>query len=748
MTDHHHLVRGLIFLLLIFVVLPLGIAQEGSDWSKWKYDKEKYVYRNGILTLPRDNTAGEAVIAYDYAGVGEETTWQLHCMWTRRPTSRNYFYWYLFTLADESEMRRYYVAPVDSGKGVALMREREERSSHSKRVDRLTTIALRSSLLDWEDLYIRVSKVQGQFTLQVTYGDGQSTVAEPYILEDQGRVIPRMILQAVYTKKVKEYMQWQLPTVTVGAAKAAEFKVTEVRELKQNLLEIVMDQPVETDELSVAKINGSVVAIRKSERRESIILHFPEGFKPGVEYSLELTRLKDVWGVRGDLSFKITGEEEQGDPITEIPAGVWITEVMSDPPAEGSLAGAKYIEIANFSGESIELSDFRLLYRSTKRYLPGYTLPHGAFFVLYDKEPGVLPEGVIHYSVMEGFPALSGSYDLALLPSTSTRYVDKVSITSHSYGYGFVKGGASMERITFGARDELWMRARAKEGGTPGKPSGIRAPRPVVPGKLIINELMLSPGAGGEKYLELHNLSSEPIELGDLYFAYRNATEGDYSYKYVIPGASRMIAPGGYAVITPFPRTLTRKFREVDPTTLIEYVDFPSFSSTYTEIEIRAHIDNSVVDRVIYRRQYLGEESKYRTGYALERRGGQSDGTQESAWFRASEASGGGTPGRANSIGEDPSAGVGGTWPEGSSIDYETMVALCGEYAGLCSLRVYDLLGHTILSLRGTQAVSAILSVSSGASALPSGLYIVVIKFGGEGVTHEVTYSDKWLIGW
>ncbi len=427
--------------------------------------------------------------------------------------------------------------------------------------------------------------------------------------------------------------------------------------------------------------------------------------------------------------------------------GLYISEIMADPPGEGDLEGLKYIELYNASEHILSLSHYRLLYKSTVYALPETELPPDAYLVLLsveDVSSGTIPSAV----GMEKFPALSGSFSLKLIEQVSGEEVDVVRFSGKLYGQGYGRGGASVERLAFSGTDDYWCRSQSRRKGTPGSASGMRHPVEVHPSTVIINELMLSPSAGGEKYIELHNKSNQPIALEDLYLRYSNHPDGDRT-PWLLVTMPVKIAPGGYVVLTPFPETLVRLYPgSVDATVLVERIDFPSISATYSEIELCAHLDDKVIDRAVYRRQYLGDTSGERTGYALERISPSTDGGQRSSWRRALKDSGGGTPGRVNSVhgyvphGDEEAE----AWPADPEMDLRTMLRMSRLHPDRLSLDVYALSGQSYLRASGSRALVHLDELLEGASCWNTAVYIVSVRIAGEGELHDLYYRAKWLL--
>lgn len=214
--------------------------------------------------------------------------------------------------------------------------------------------------------------------------------------------------------------------------------------------------------------------------------------------------------------------------------------------------------------------------------------------------------------------------------------------------------------------------------------------------------------------------------------------------------SDHLIPAHGYVVLTPYPEALPRLYKDVPTDVLIERIDFPSLSPTYTEISLHAHATDEVIDKVIYRRQHLGSSTKDRNGFALERRLPTLDGTKESAWRRALKESKGGTPGRVNSVHDLPPLSEEeedsfDEWPEDPNLDYTQLERYAPHYADRLVMEVFSLLGQPLVIERGTPCLHLIEDFRQGRLPWDTRLYIISIRIKGSDKQHDLHYKGKWL---
>ena len=189
---------------------------------------------------------------------------------------------------------------------------------------------------------------------------------------------------------------------------------------------------------------------------------------------------------------------------------LYISEIMASTPDKGPFEGFKYIELYNPQDTPVSLHTFILRYKNTSYTLPEVSVPPRSYVTLFaDGDTAV--ETLEHSVRMAKFPALSGTFVLQLIGAVSGQVVDRVKFGHKLYGYGFEKGKASVERLSFSGHNDQWRRSDDPRGGTPSEPTKMKPASPVVPNALIINEILLSPPSTGEKYIELHNTTDTPI---------------------------------------------------------------------------------------------------------------------------------------------------------------------------------------------------------------------------------------------
>lgn len=740
----------LLFLLLLLLLPQFAHAQEG-----WTGNVEEFFIEDGIARHQNNGKSGSAVIYKDFTSEASGSfTWGLGFVFIDYPTNSNTFEVTLFS-QEAGNFRYYYkVVPTRNNTSIGLVKETYEKVSSSESRKLSSTI-----LTSWQNNsgHQLWKKVQVEVDYHATKGlrfrlfSPVSGLRQGEWVElSEGQPQWMMSLRTKFTSKKKLNYAYILPAIIQDNTGTEEEKlhIEEQWAEQSGRVHLKLSGPVSIREATVT-CDGFQPTLYSGDKAEDIVINLGATFMPGNSYHFEIKNLIDRNGTHVDLSFQIDIESIQpGTTIT--PEGIFITEVMASPPDDGPLQGTKYIELYNNTGAQQNLALYTLYYGKTKYPLPNIVLAHGAFAILY-LESNPYPTRVATLAPMPEFPALSGSFKLRLVGSDNKTY-DEVNFNSQIYGEGVPKGKASIERV--GYKPDLWRRSTNPKGGTPGLPTTLQPFKDVAPKSIVINELLLSPPTTGEKYIELFNASTQVVNLADLYLTYRNKEESITSTSWLLVPNDYLLEPNSYVVLTPYPDALARLYPEHDSHTFVERIDFPSFSTTYSEVALRAHTNGGIVDQAIYRRQWLGDTSNDRTGFSLERLSPSADGTRKESWQRA-QANGtnkntGGTPGRPNSakgtLLPNGDNHIAAEWPDDPILTYEQVDPLLQAYAALATLTIYSINGDLLMTSQGEEISNTLQSIRIGNLPFPSMLMVLVLQFQHpEKEPSNLFYRAVWL---
>lgn len=717
------MLAGLAFLTF----LSLGFAQEG-----WSGDIDLFSLENGRLTLTPLVQGGEqAEIHRSYElRSGVPVAWTMECHYDRRPSRYNTFALDLFSMHTETGLETYTLCPDPKGLEVRLVRTLSPANGTGKE-----EVLLRHPLISpdeaWQRVALRVVyDGERQMTLSMLSPEGGVRHADVAVQLD-GRPQGVLSLRVKFTSGRMNSTFWTEPTFRSPYRSLGQIRLLRSALRRDGTISLYLNQPVDLSR-AVTLVGGRETRVAYGETLSEVILPVssPSGSGP---MEVRISGMETLDGPVGEWQTSIK-RLSAGDR-----SGLIISEIMIDPPTVGPLARVPYVEIANRGTAPVDLGRVLLRCRTTAYDLPPVTLPPGGYVVLHSSQYK-LPQESAHTLPMDHFPSMSGSFVLSL-EGRDGQSIDRVVVDDQLREPGLQREGHSIERVE--SDPPQWRYSTAPMGGTPGAPSLMRPYDTLAMGALVVSELMLSPESVGEKYIELYNTSSHPIELEGVYMSFRNSPDGSYSAWPLVVSPYTLSAKS-YAVLTPYPPALERLYPLCDPSTLVERIDFPSISPTYSEISLIARADRTTIDQVVYRRQWLGGTAADRTRHSLERVSPHADGTKKSAWRRASDASRGGTPGRPNSSSTEN--GSAGTWPDDPRLSYEQMMALLPLYGELATLELFTLDGQQIYRKEGGEVRPFIAKLQDGKAPLPTLIVVVRVTFTPpDPDLLPLTYSGNWV---
>lgn len=719
--------------------------------TDWRGDLEEFQIEEGIVSHRDNGNGGKATIYKDYtAEASGRFTWSLGFMFRDLPTSGNRFELTLFSQSVGSYSYYYRVVPTQDSRSIGLVMDIYEKSSASdvRLLFRqyLTIFMVQSVFLFWSQLQMEIDYDEQKGIRASLFSSITGLQQSEWIKLREGFPRWRMSLETRFSAKKKLLYRYQLPTIVQSDHKKEQEEIHLINQEVDpiGLIKLNLTGPVSIHEAKVT-CDGFQPIIQPGDNPRQVIIHLGVPFKSATRYDFKVVGLVDKWGNKVTLNFTVNIVSVDDGSVT-IPEGIFITEVMAAPPTDGSLNGIKYIELFNNSGKPINLALLTLLYGKTKYEIPNMVLADKAFGVLY-LESDPYPTRVATLVPMTRFPALSGSFKLSLI-DIEDKVLDKVNFNSQIYGEGTTKAGASVERVAY--QPDLWRRSINPSGGTPGLPTMMRPYKRVAPATVVINELLLSPPTTGEKFIELYNPTNEPINLANLYLAYSNKEESNTSTSWLLVRDDYLLQPHAYVVLCPFPEALERLYPVSDPTTFVERIDFPSISTTYSEVSLHAHATKEAIDRVVYRRQWLGDESHDRSGYSLERISPSHDGTLRSSWRRASangiQKGSGATPGVANSNGTHAKSAVEVMdWPDHPTLSYQSIEPMLNSFAPFATLTLYSVTGDLLMQVKEKDIYPTLLRLKRSELSLPSLLLVVDLQFHHpDKEPSTVSYRSVW----
>lgn len=530
--------------------------------------------------------------------------------------------------------------------------------------------------------------------------------------------------------------------------------------ITQNSLRFTFDSPVEIGE-AVFTISGIGDAYRKSyvdeKTRMEVNTLFSGEMEIGKAYTVSYRGVKSVSGATLPAYSKAMrleeagGEEEEEPDIPQDPGlaasgGILINEIMADPKGLKELPETEYVELYNASGKPVSLSGWQFVYGGSAKAIGNQTLRAGQYAVLYrmgrDIEVAMTGLGL----PMDNFPSALANTgkDLQLLDQ-SGKVIDNVT-------YAKATPAKSWERSASG-----WLLSADPKGGTPGAPNSSQSgsepeepetpedpdqpdtPEPpvlpetevVLPGDIILNELLPEPKSEGAEYIELYNRSNRSLPLSGLVLAIRRSNDS-LDTRYPLNSLSQRIASEGYALLTKSKIGVESFYSIHAPSALYEVTKLPILANTSSTLVLFRTKDEVVIDEVSYSSKWHATSVKDRKGVSLERINPDCDTQDATNWTSASQTSGYGTPGYQNSqYGNTSGGGTTGidspVWTEESEL--YTISYLLDKSGYNCrafvfntsGMRVAEITNHELLGTSGSLTWNGF---SQSGTRLQPGVYI------------------------
>lgn len=741
--------RGLVF--LFFLLLSAQALSEATAQEDWTGDLGAFVFDGGELRLREGGFSGEARLTKDFSGISGETEvpslyWRTVARFTDRPSSLNRFEWTLFSIESETgTLEKYILAPSTDGRRLELSVRSYSDLSEKNRLGTsfLESLEILQPSVAWQNLVIEAYLVPEEGLSFSLRSEVQSlTTSYPFPLE-HGQMRKKMQFFVKATALMKKAYVWDVPTVGSLSQKREPLKYEEVRISGENEILVRLNKPV--------SIGGAIVSAPgfapTLTQIEPDLLSINLGKSPEAEGEIviEIRGLKDSAGVTETISITLEAYSDEKIPgggarKPQEPAGIYLSEIMVDPPASGLLHGLKYVEIYNGTDTPVMPSSLLLRYRTQHFRLHGEVIPPRGYAL-------ILPAGTILSApgtkiYLDNFPALSGDFSLKLFDLTTETELDSYYFSARSYEPGRSKAGVSVERVSF--VPSLWRTSSAEEGGTPGRGTSMLPYEKVPEGGIVLNEFFLSSKGKKQRYIELYNSTQSPISTSDLYLAYRDKSSKKFTPIRLSDKDAR-IPPQGYLVIVADADAFGNAFPNPDRTLISEKIDFPTLSEAYSEIELRGYRDNRLIDHAVYRKNWLGGKER-----SLERLFPPKDGAKRSSWGISAVK---GTPTKKNApTALSPDAGQeSAEWPEDPIISFGQLTSLLPLHRDRVSLLVETLLGQKLAESKGMEAEQMLREIRSGSAPLPSGQVVVrvLIRHPDEDpltpeLTPPLSYTGIW----
>ncbi len=174
---------------------------------------------------------------------------------------------------------------------------------------------------------------------------------------------------------------------------------------------------------------------------------------------------------------------------------------------------------------------------------------------------------------------------------------------------------------------------------------------PILPGDLIINEVLFNPFPDGNDYVEIYNNSEKEIGLNRLYLATRSK-DLNLTQVYPLTKSRTKLLPGNYLVLTKDMNRIFPFYKIECPECFLQMEKFPSFNNDKDYVVLLDE-NMQIIDELFYTEKLHTPLLANRKGIALERTSFSAPTNDTKNWHSASSLAGYGTPGYVNSQAEN-----------------------------------------------------------------------------------------------
>lgn len=259
---------------------------------------------------------------------------------------------------------------------------------------------------------------------------------------------------------------------------------------------------------------------------------------------------------------------------------------------------------------------------------------------------------------------------------------------------------------------------------------------------MVINEIMATAESADCDYVEVYNNGISTQDLSTLRLGYRTTTGRLYSW--AMSATPRLLAPGGYAVLTRDADEACRLFAPRDASCVVEPPQMRTLAREATLIIFDE--SGAALDSVAYSQSWHSPLLTDLTNVALERISADGDSNSPANWTSAEASAGFATPGEPNSVSPDGrrpggelrlTKNSGLIAPDGGGLGaperLEVRIASGADVSGV-SMSVFDAGGRLVARPYNNVPMSAAEQTlawdgrDDNGSRLPPRTYIVVIE--------------------
>jgi hypothetical protein len=275
-------------------------------------------------------------------------------------------------------------------------------------------------------------------------------------------------------------------------------------------------------------------------------------------------------------------------------------------------------------------------------------------------------------------------------------------------------------------------------------------PEKATKGDVVFNEIMFNPLPGDADYLELYNSSGNIINAAELNLVSVNES-GTYSAPVPASDYNRSFLPGSYYAISINRQSILDRYISSYKENIFQVSQFPSMTDANGHLILFNH-RLEYIDEVSYNEKMHYSLLSGYEGISLEKVRPSVLSTDPKNWHSASEASGWGTPGAANSIySEQPATDdrivFSSTRITPDNDGYEDLLVIdlkLNDNGNVVNIRIFDETGNFVRNLTDNLLAGNLASVTwdgtrDDGSLVDRGIYIVLIS-----VFNDTGKTEKW----
>jgi P pilus assembly chaperone PapD len=173
-------------------------------------------------------------------------------------------------------------------------------------------------------------------------------------------------------------------------------------------------------------------------------------------------------------------------------------------------------------------------------------------------------------------------------------------------------------------------------------------PDTLLPGDIIINEVMFAPKTDGIDYVELRNISNKILDLKDLYIGEGSLTSTLIEDSVRVTYDGYIMFPGDYVLLSENGATVKSQYATQNPNWFLDMDDLPSMNSD-EDVVVIVNVNGVEIDKFAYYDKMHFALLNDTKGVSLEKIDSARASMEQTNWNSAASNVGFGTPGYRNS---------------------------------------------------------------------------------------------------